>query len=272
MRPLVQTILFVALALEMASATYSQTPARGADSFTVPPAMVMVPAGVFRPPFRIATQPAKIPVAAFLLDVLPVTNEEFLRFVRDHPEWRRSRVERRFADTNYLSDWAGDLDHGGALSNAPVTHVSWFAARAFANWSSKRLPKLAEWELAAAASASHPDATREPEFQARILRWYSTPASDRTPAVGGSPANYFGVRNLHGLVWEWVADFDVPWAGAAMMGSERDKICGAGAVGASDPGAYATFMRYGFRSSLQADYCVSSLGFRCARTAKPASP
>lgn len=237
-----------------------------------PPGMVLVPAGVFRPPFRVAAQPAEKPVGAFLLDVLPVTNADFLRFLRASPEWQRSKVERRFADASYLKHWAGDLDLGDALTNAPVTHVSWFAARAYARWCDRRLPKLAEWELAAAASATQPDGTREPEFQQRLLRWYSTPAPTRLPAVGSGPANYFGLRDLHGLVWEWVSDFDAPWAGVTMTGADSDKFCGAGALGARDPAAYATFMRYGFRSSLQPDYCVGSLGFRCARNANQAPP
>ncbi len=32
-----------------------------------------------------------------------------------------------------------------------------------------------------------------------------------------------------------------------------------------DPGNFPAFMRYGFRSSLKADYCVHNLGFRCAK-------
>ncbi len=228
--------------------------------------MALVPAGVFRPPFRVAAQPAETPVAAFQLDVLPVTNEDFLRFVRANPEWRRSGVDHRFADVNYLKHWAGDLELGDTLTNAPVTNVSWFAARAYARWLGKRLPRLKEWELAAAASSAQPDGTREPEFQQRILRWYSAPTPSRLPAVGTGPANFFGLRDLHGLVWEWVADFDAPWAGNELTGAERDAFCGAGALAARDPDAYAAFMRYGFRSSLQANYCVGTLGFRCAKT------
>ena len=259
-------------ALLTASAVFAQdsvlTPGR-------PPTrseMVLIPAGVFSPPFRNSAQTTQALVTAFLLDVLPVTNEDFLRFVRANPEWRRARVEPRFADASYLSQWSGDLDLGDAQSNAPVTHVSWFAARAYARWQDKRLPQLKEWELAAAASTTQPDASREPEFQQRILRWYSAPTPTRLPAVGTSPANFFGLRDLHGLVWEWVADFDAPLAGDSTTGSERDKFCGSGALGARAPADYATYMRYGFRSSLQANYCVASLGFRCARSVRPNSP
>ena len=42
-------------------------------------------------------------------------------------------------------------------------------------------------------------------------------------------------------------------------------FCGAGAQGARDVENYPAFMRYGFRSSLKADYCIHNLGFRCAK-------
>ena len=80
--------------------------------------------------------------------------------------------------------------------------------------------------------------------------------------------NYWGVYDLHGLVWEWVSDFSTAMVtGDARADSELDRqlFCGSGAVGARDLTDYATFMRYGFRSSLKADYCIHNLGFRCAK-------
>jgi len=50
---------------------------------------------------------------------------------------------------------------------------------------------------------------------------------------------------------------------------ERTLYCGAGAAGATDFENYAAFMRYAFRSSLQASYCIANLGFRCAHDAPP---
>ncbi|HEU5123837.1 MAG TPA: formylglycine-generating enzyme family protein, partial [Verrucomicrobiae bacterium] len=48
-------------------------------------------------------------------------------------------------------------------------------------------------------------------------------------------------------------------------GLERQLFCGAGSVGAKDVRNFPAFMRYGFRSSLKANYCVHNLGFRCAK-------
>lgn len=46
------------------------------------PGMALVPAGRYTPLFRAEGDPKDIPVDAFLLDVLPVTNADFLEFVR----------------------------------------------------------------------------------------------------------------------------------------------------------------------------------------------
>ena len=233
-----------------------------------PPGMVAIPAGAYRPFFRSTNDPAEIPVPAFYLDVEPVTRSGFLEFVRSHPEWRRSQVKHIFADDSYLRDWAGDLDPGtNAPLNAPVTYVSWFAARAFAKAHDKRLPTLAEWEYAAAAGPTRPDGENDLEFQRQVLSWYSTPAA-RLSAVGSGRSNYWGVQDLHGLVWEWVLDFNaaiVSGDSRGSSGTDRQLFCGAGAAGAKDPRDFPAFMRYGFRSSLGADYCVHNLGFRCAR-------
>jgi len=243
--------------------------AAGVTTKHPPAGMVVIRGGVFLPKFRSTADPKEIPVKPFCLDVLPVTNDDYLKFVRANPRWQRSQVKRLFADEFYLTNWAGDLELGtNMLPNAPVTYVSWFAAKAYAQWCGKRLPTVAEWELTAAANATRPNAEDDPQFQQALLNWYAIPAGQRLPAVGAGSANYWGVYNLHGLIWEWVADFNtalITGDARGDAGLDRKLYCGSGAVGAADPRDYAAFMRYGFRSSLQADYCVQNLGFRCAK-------
>jgi formylglycine-generating enzyme required for sulfatase activity len=240
---------------------------------TPPPGMVMVPAGRYIPLFRTEKEPKEIPVPAFLLDVLPVTNGDFLDFVRANPRWRRSQVKRLFADPDYLKTWAGDLEIGtNSAPDAPVTYVSWFAAKAYCTWKGKRLPTIAEWEYVAAASVKRPDGENDPEFVRQVRAWYATPAPEKLPAVGRGPSNYFGVHDLHGLVWEWVADFNTTMVTGDARGDtglDRQLFCGAGSEGAKDRSNFPAFMRYGFRSSLNASYAVHNLGFRCARSLNP---
>jgi formylglycine-generating enzyme len=260
MNPLTQATLAAAVAAACALTARSEPPS---------PGMALIPDGVYRPFFRGPADPKEVPVKAFRLDILPVTNGDFLEFVRAHPRWRRSQMKRIFADESYLKLWAGDLEPGtNAPANAPVTYVSWFAARTYARWKAKRLPTVAEWEYAASAGATRPDGENDPAFKTRVLRWYTSPATPQLAPAGSAPANFWGVHDLHGLVWEWVADFNtamVTGDGRGDAGLDRRLFCGSGAQGAQDVGNYPAFMRYGFRSSLKADYCVHNLGFRCAQ-------
>ena len=238
-------------------------------SAAAPPGMAVIPDGLYRPLFRNDKDAKELPVKSFALDLHPVTNMEFLEFVRANPRWRRSQVKRLFADENYLKHWSGDLEPGAAVTtNAPVTWVSWFAAKSFAQWAGKRLSTTAEWEYVAAASSTRPDGENDPEFKKQIAAWHSSPSPERLPPVGTGRANYFGVHDLHGLVWEWVADFNTAMVTGDARGDsglERQLFCGSGSQGAKDVSDYAAFMRFGFRSSLKADYTVHNLGFRCAK-------
>jgi formylglycine-generating enzyme required for sulfatase activity len=133
---------------------------------------------------------------------------------------------------------------------------------------------LAEWEYAAAASETAAYGRDEPDYNRRILDWYSKKTPEVLPPVGTLPANHYGVRDLHGLVWEWVDDFNtalVTGESRGDAGLDRNLFCGSGSIGAADPSDYAAFMRFAFRSSLEASYGVNNLGFRCAADADPST-
>ena len=250
--------------------------ALGAADGPVPAAMSVVPAGIHRPLFTSPDELKEVPVKSFRLDRFPVTNGKFLEFVRAHPRWQRSQVKRLFADEHYLQHWAGDLELGAtAATNQPVVWVSWFAAKAFAASQGKRLPTVAEWEYAAAASPTRVDGENDPSFQRALRHWYSTPSAESLSRVGAGLANCFGVYDLHGLIWEWTSDFNtatVTGDARGDTGLERQLFCGAGSVNAKDTANFPAFMRYGFRSSLKAAYTVHNLGFRCAQDVGVAVP
>lgn len=249
-------LITVALALSCAVAAPAAEP-------------VPVPAGVYKPLFTGENDLREIPVARFLLATTAVTNAEFLDFVRANPQWRRSRVKRLFADENYLRHWASDTEPGPGCDPAqPVTWVSWFAAKSYAAWKGGRLPTTAEWEMAAGIGFTTGEGSKEPEFVKAIARWYGTPSPAVLPAAGSGRPNLLGLRDLHGLVWEWTSDFNssiVTGDARGDTGLERQLFCGAGSLGAKDTANYPAFMRYGFRSSLKAAYTVHNLGFRYAK-------
>ncbi len=208
------------------------------------------------------------PVASFTMRSTPVTQSEFLTFVHTHPEWQRERVARTFADPGYLKDWATSQDLSQmATGRQPVVNVSWFAAQAFCEDEGARLPTWQEWEYAAAADATRRDARSDPAWRSRILNWYARPASGALPEIG-SEANTYGVRDLHGLIWEWVDDFNallVSPDSRSRDDPDKLKFCGAGAISLQDRENYAVLMRIALLSSLSASDSTSSLGFRCVR-------
>lgn len=234
-----------------------------------PPGMVLIPGGSYKPLYSKTAKERLAP--PFFMDTMQVTNAQFLDFVKAHPEWQRSKVKRTQADANYLWHWAGDLDLGvnaDKLRDAPVTHVSWFAAKAYCEAQGKRLPTQDEWEFAARADATRLDASTDQAFLRQLLEWYSKPATSNLDAVQSAPINIHGLRGLHGLVWEWAHDFNSTMIVGDSRGDgslERKLFCGAGSLLAADVSNYAAFMRYAFRSSLKGDYCVGSLGFRAAK-------
>jgi formylglycine-generating enzyme len=252
------------LALMLNAATSGQNKVRS-DSDD----MVFIKGGNYTPLYGSSKTGIKIKVLPFYLDKYPVTNAQFLEFLKSNPKWQRSNVKKIFADKNYLSNWKSDLELGkDLLPNSPVTNVSWFAAKAYCEFYGKRLPSVAEWELVAKASSDNPDGTKDGAYIKKILDWYSRPASGKIQPVGQSEKNFWNVYDMHGLVWEWTSDFLSAMVTGESRGDsslERNLFCGSGSVNASDFKDYPAFMRFAFRSSLKANYTVNNLGFRGAK-------
>ncbi len=234
--------------------------------------MSLIPAGIYTPLYVDDTTDQNINVESFLIDKYPVTNKEFLKFVTENPKWRKSEVSKLFADDSYLIYWKNDTELGPDVNpGAPVTNISWFAAKAFANYYGKRLPSTAEWELAARADEKSANGYKNPEYVSKILAWYSEPTSASLPDVGSSNKNFYEVYDMLGLVWEWTSDFFnalVTGESRGNSGIDRNLFCGSGSVGATDFTNYPAFMRFAFRSSLKGNYTTSNLGFRCAKDIK----
>ena len=226
-----------------------------------------IAAGRYRPIFAAGVSDSGVAVRTFLLATLPVTNADYLRFVTANPEWKRYKVARVAADSSYLRHWSGDETLGPtAPPTAPVVNVSWFAASAYARAAGGRLPSTAEWELA--ASRFRRTFANADVLSARVLAWNGGATPRTQPAVGLGIVSDDGVGDLHGLVWEWVDDFNaVVTSGESRgdSGPDAGLFCAGGAALSADPSNYASFMRYALRGSLRGSYSLSTLGFRVAR-------
>jgi eukaryotic-like serine/threonine-protein kinase len=131
---------------------------------------------------------------AYWIDKTEVTNAMFARFVD---------VTGHDAGSNWRHVANGKPDH-------PVVRVNWFTANAYCEWAGRRLPTEAEWEKAARGTDGrwYPWGNERPDRSRGNIHLRSL----GTTAVGSYPAGAspYGVLDMAGNVWEWVAD----WYGA----------------------------------------------------------
>lgn len=251
--------VLVASAVVALVANHADAAARPGGRHAPRAGMVIVPDGDYHPLYSTDGRP--IHVASFALDESLVNRAEFLRFVRANPAWRRGAIRSEWADAGYLADWPGALvaARDARALREPVVGVSWFAAKAYCAAEGKRLPTTDEWEYVAAASETRRDASGDPAFLRRLVALYSL----RPHAAGIT--NVYGVRAMHGPVWEWTLDFN----GAAHMDAmhEHHVSCASAAVGARDLSNYPAFLRAAMRTGLTGRTTFGGLGFRCAASA-----
>jgi formylglycine-generating enzyme required for sulfatase activity len=86
--------------------------------------------------------------------------------------------------------------------NRPVSQVSWYDAKAYAEWMGCRLPTEAEWEYAARAN------TTTPFYTGKNLTPEQANFNGKEPLhVGSFLPNAFGLYDMHGNIWEWTNDW-----------------------------------------------------------------
>ena len=171
-----------------------------------------------------------------------------------------------------------------------MVHVSWDDAVAFCKWKGKRLPTEAEWEYAArgglvgqpyswGAKPQGPANWRANTWQGDFP--FSNTAEDgfaTTAPVGSFPPNGFGLYDMSGNVWEWVADWYRPDAYAT---SEKKNPKGpATSYDPQEPGmpkhvqrggsfvcadSYCVRYKVGGRGKSSPDSSHYHTGFRCAK-------
>ena len=143
-----------------------------------------------------------------------VSNGEYLAFMEDGGYRRPELWLSAGWDVASASEWVSPLywepDEKGwqqmTLGGmrpidpaAPVCHVSFFEADAYARWAGARLPTEFEWEAAAADLATEGNFVEEGYFHVR------PPAAER-----GATA---GLRQMFGDVWEWTGSQYRPYPG-----------------------------------------------------------
>ena len=164
---------------------------------------------------------------------------------------------------------------GGQL---PVETVSWDDAMKFCRKLTERerqagrlptgtiytLPTEAQWEYACRAGT-----TGDYAGEVDAMAWYNKNSGGATHEVGTKQANAWGLRDMHGNVWEWCLDWDGPYFGGrvtdpkgAPSGTFRVRRGG----GWNDEADYA---RSAFRNFNGPAFRSNIVGFRPARSSVP---
>ena len=162
--------------------------------------------------------------------------------------------------------------------DCPVERVSWEDLQTFvrklnenSEWRFYRLPTEAEWEYAARAGTNTDtyvgDITKprggDPVLNG--LAWYYENSNGRTLPVGQKAPNAFGLHDMLGNVWEWVADRYGEYPGG-MVTDPRGPASGSyrvarGGGWSNIAGGCRSASRYGYSPGQR----LSNLGFRLLR-------
>ena len=160
----------------------------------------------------------KVYVSDFKLQCRLVTNEEYLAFIeaggyRDFRCWlsdgwmtvQQERWEAPLYWERRDAQW-WEFTLGGMRPldpAAPVCHLSYYEADAFAQWIGKRLPTEAEWEVAARSAGAG--------IEAGSLLDLNTLHPVRLAERGESAAST--LQQMYGDVWEWTRSAYLPYPG-----------------------------------------------------------
>lgn len=186
------------------------TPERKEDKIIQPllTEMSVIPGGTF---YRGSTDGNRdemprhqVMLQSFALDIHPVTNEQFVRFLevmggekdnnhQDIIRMRDSRIKRS----------GGKLSIESGYSKHPVVGVTWYGAIAYAKWVGKRLPTEAEWEVASRGGIENMLYPTGDEIEKTQANFFSF---DTTAVMSYAPNDY-GLYDMAGNVYQWCYDW-----------------------------------------------------------------
>jgi len=228
--------------------------------------MVLIPAGEFLMGSETGFPPERpvhrVFVDDFYLNKHPVTNAQYERFVVETGHRVPYLDDRRMP----LDNWDRDNRlYPSGRAHHPVVLVSWRDAQAYCEWAGGRLPTEAEWEKAARGGLEGKLYPWGDEINPSLANYDNR---EGTTPVGAYPTSGYGLSDMVGNVWEWVADwYDAKYYSQSPARNPQGPENGM--VRVLRGGAWLLFPQfcraaYRFRNS--PDFRFNLVGFRLARS------
>jgi formylglycine-generating enzyme required for sulfatase activity len=158
-----------------------------------------------------------------------------------------------------------------------VINVSWDEAQQYVTWFARmtgrtyRLLSETEWEYAARAGAADRYSFGDDHATLGLYAWYDANSGAQTQPVGGKTPNAFNLHDMHGNVWEWIADCyqanynDAPTDGSAWIA----EACGLRVVRGGSWYDGPQNLRSASRLKITPEHRNIHIGFRVGRTLGP---
>ncbi len=151
-------------------------------------------------------------VDSFYIDAYEITNAQYASFLNTYGKnVDAAGHELLRINSNYrlIRKMRNEYRPLAGYENHPAVEVSWYGAAAYAQFYGKRLPTEAEWEKAARGGLVGKRYPLGDEISHNNANYRETGGRDRwsrTSPVGSFPPNGYGLYDMAGNAWEWVAD------------------------------------------------------------------